>query len=64
MKYDTKCKSCDNVVEINKKMSEPFPECKKCGGETEVCFTTAPNFELKGKNWATKDCKKKYKVEP
>lgn len=42
-KYDFKCKSCEQVIEITKGMSEPGPEkCEECGGDMQQVFFPTP----------------------
>ena len=42
-KYDFKCKSCEEVIEVTKGMSEPGPEkCEDCGGDMQQVFFPAP----------------------
>jgi putative FmdB family regulatory protein len=57
--YDYQCTKCGEIIEINKKISEPHPTiCTKCGQEGLIRVHTSPAFvEYKGKGWFKTDGK-------
>lgn len=56
--YDYKCSSCDEVVEIIKKISDPDPICPVCKKDTLIKnHFAAPSVEYKGKGWFKTDGK-------
>lgn len=58
MRYDYKCQSCGDIVELERPCHHDIDLCQKCGG-TSIKQFPAPNFHLKGGGWAADNyCKK------
>jgi len=56
-KYEWKCKDCEEITEVDRKISE-YKEpvtCEKCGSEeTERLIPTGTSFNLEGNGWFNK----------
>lgn len=49
--YEYECQSCENVHEVQQKMSdEPLKNCPDCGGEVTKLISRS-SFQLKGGGW-------------
>lgn len=49
--YEYECKSCENVFEVQQRMSDgPLKECPECKGEVKK-LVSASSFMLKGGGW-------------
>jgi len=45
------CLELDKEMEIQKRMSDPAPNCEKCNVEMDQVFNSAAHFSLKGSGW-------------
>lgn len=49
--YEYECSACDNVFEVQQRMSEdPLTSCPDCEGEVKK-LVSASSFQLKGGGW-------------
>ena len=49
--YEYECKSCENIIEIQQKISEdPLTSCPDCGSEVKKLVSRS-SFHLKGQGW-------------
>lgn len=49
--YEYECSECDNVFEVQQKMSEdPVKSCPECGGDVRKLMSMS-SFQLKGGGW-------------
>lgn len=49
--YEYECKSCENIFEIQQKISDgPLKECPDCGNEVKKLVSRS-SFHLKGQGW-------------
>lgn len=57
-RYDYKCQSCGNVVELERPCDWELELCLKCGG-TSIKQFPLTNFHLKGSGWAADNYSRK-----
>ena len=49
--YEYECKSCENVFEVQQRMTDdPLEACPECKGEVKKLIS-ASSFQLKGGGW-------------
>ncbi|MDH4318414.1 MAG: zinc ribbon domain-containing protein [Desulfobulbaceae bacterium] len=49
--YEYECKSCENIFEIQQKISDdPLASCPDCGSEVKKIVSRS-SFHLKGQGW-------------
>ena len=49
--YEYECKSCENVFEVQQRMTDdPLKACPECEGEVKKLIS-ASSFQLKGGGW-------------
>lgn len=49
--YEYECKSCENVFEVQQRMTDdPLKKCPECDGEVKKLIS-ASSFQLKGGGW-------------
>lgn len=56
MKYvykctNSECTELNKEVDIEKRMSDPAPDCQECGSTMDQVFKSGANFVLKGSGW-------------
>ena len=50
--YEYKCTKCEHKQEHMQKVSDPKPDCPKCGSKEEyIKQLTSAAFQLKGTGW-------------
>jgi len=56
MRYDYKCKDCENIFEVTHGMKEkPKVKCPKCNSfKTEIAFTSVATFYIRGNGYLDK----------